>query len=284
MNALTHFDQFRSEVSKREAEIASLLPPSVSQAMFMTCAIMAVKQTPDLLRCNRRSLHTALTKAAQDGLPPDGRRAVIVPFKDKDGELMAGYIPMYQGILQRALELGDVGPINAHIVRENDLFEYAEGDNPHITHKRPRLGIERGEIVGAYAIFWVRGAIWHREVFDVGDIEKARSVSRAANGPAWRNWYEEMARIRPIRRGAKYVPMSEALRAIIEREDDLTDLDIKPVELAPNHAAQRIPPPVETPMTVIEPVPTPAVAVPAPVTKKRAPIDIGFAGLKGRAA
>ncbi len=231
MRALTTFDTFQQELAGKEDEITRLLPPTLDLRFFMACTVTAVKGNADLLSCDRRSLSIAITRAAQDGLPPDGRLAVIVPVKDNSaGVLRATYIPMYQGIIQRAYELGDIA-IRAKIVCEHDVFDYDEGDVERLVHKRAFLK-PRGAMMAAYAIFTRGDRITHREVMSIPDIEKVRSVSRAKNGP-WVTWYEEMAKKTVIRKGSKQVAfasndMGSALRRIVERDDDMADLDQTP--------------------------------------------------------
>ena len=262
---MTPFDTFNAELSERRQEFAALLPSTIPHDLFVATAITAVKQNPDLLQVERRSLHQAITKCAQDGLLPDARHAVIVPFKTKGGTVLAGYIPMYQGIILRAHELGEISPINAQVVREHDLFEHEEGDAPRIVHRFPKLGQDRGKLIGAYAVFWRNDKVVHREVMDIAAVEKVRSVSRAKDSGPWVGWYEEMARIRPIRRGSKYVPMGWSLRRIIEREDEIVDFSGD----APAPTVASVPLERPAAITVAQPL---------------KPLDVGFDMIEDRSA
>src|SRR5690606_5963950 len=141
-------------------------------------------------------------KAASDNLMPDNREAALVPFntkvKDAKGKeewkKLAQYMPMVQGIRKRALELGGAR-ITAECVYENDHFDAVLGDNPHIEHKPAKLGQPRGEIIGSYAIFKdEQGNILHREIMAKEDVESTRKVSRSKDGPAWREFFGEMAK------------------------------------------------------------------------------------------
>lgn len=55
------------------------------------------------------------------------------------------------------------------------------------------------------------------------DVEKMRNASKAKDGPAWRNWYDQMAMKGAIRRLAKRLPMSSDLDDLIRRDDELYD-------------------------------------------------------------
>lgn len=204
-------------------EIVGGLPANVSPERFQAAFMTAAAGEPKIFQCSPQSIRTALLKCAADGLVPDGRQAALVPFRVKDGPMICQYIPMVQGIISRARELGDIEGINAQPIYEKDHFIWHQGDDEKIDHTPATLGKPRGEIIGAYAIFKVAGRIVHREVMDKDAIDKARAVSMAKNSPAWNNWYSEMARKTVIRRGAKYVPMSDKLRTLIERDDEFVD-------------------------------------------------------------
>lgn len=208
------------------------LPSNIPLDRFKATFITAVAHNPEILQCDMQSIKTALMKAAVDNLLPDNREAALVPFntKGKDAEgkerwmKIAQYMPMVQGIRKRALELGGAR-IFSECVYENDFFDAVLGDDPHIEHKPAKLGQVRGEIIGAYAIFKdEKGEILHRELMPREDIEAARNVSRAKDGPGWKNFYGEFARKTVVRRGSKSVPsIPEKLRTIIERDDDYVD-------------------------------------------------------------
>jgi recombination protein RecT len=63
------------------------------------------------------------------------------------------------------------------------------------------------------------------EVMSRSQIEQVRSISRSGNNGPWASWFGEMARKTVIRRLSKRLPMSTDLAAIIQRDDELYDLD-----------------------------------------------------------
>ncbi|KWT70724.1 Recombinational DNA repair protein RecT (prophage associated) [Hyphomicrobium sulfonivorans] len=214
-------DEFRNEIALREDELASILPPHISREKFVNTAIIAVKNNPDLLTCDRRSLHAAVTKAAEDGLQPDGREGVITYFK-VDGKKQAQWNPMLFGIRKRARELCDM-IIDAQVVHANDVFHWHQGDDPRIEHRPAPLGTDRGEAIGAYAVFKQGGVILHREVMSVKQIESVKSVSRAQNGAMWTKFWTEAWRKTVIRRGIKTVPSVPQFERLVTRDDEHTD-------------------------------------------------------------
>lgn len=263
------WSQFESEVRSRDAEIATLLPSHISKEKFVNTAIIAAKNNPDLILCDRRSLHAAITKAAEDGLQPDGREGVINVYKEKrviggkDVWLkVACWIPMTFGIRKRARELCGM-IIDAQIVHENDDFDWHQGDNPHIDHKPTPLAEEPGARIGVYAIFKQGDQILHREVMRKKQVLDVKSVVKAQNGLLWTKFEDEAWRKTVLRRGIKTVPsVPDALTRIISRDDDQYDLDAvahKPV--AAPAAVFAIPDESE----VVPPVATKAEAEPQPV-------------------
>src|SRR5262249_41640818 len=81
--ALVPYEAFKNELVARQDEIAALLPSTISKEQSANTAMVAVKQNPELLECDRRSLHKAVTAAAMDGMRPDAREGVILPQKEK---------------------------------------------------------------------------------------------------------------------------------------------------------------------------------------------------------
>ena len=227
--ATESWEWFRDEITKREAEIGSMLPRHVSKERFIASAIAAVKQTPGLLECTPRSLFSAITKSAQDGLLPDGREGVITIYnekqKDNSYEKVAQWNPMTFGLRKRARELDRI-IVSTQTVSENDHFIWHEGDDPKIEHEPAKLGTPRGPMIGAYAIFRTEnGAVLHREVMDKNQIESVQAQSKNPDGLMWKKFTTEAWRKTVVRRGFKTVPCSEHLQVIVSRDDETFSFD-----------------------------------------------------------
>lgn len=230
--ALSIRDDAKNIVEDIADDLRMALPSTIPLDRFKATFITAVAHNPEILQCEPQSIKTSLMKAAADNLMPDNREAALVPFntkvKDSKGNerwvKLAQYMPMVQGIRKRALELGGAR-ITAEVVYENDYFDAVKGDDPYIEHKPAKLGTPRGEPIGAYAIFKdADGNILHREVMDREDVDSTRKVSKAKDGPAWREFWGEMAKKAAVRRGSKSVPsLPDNLRTVIERDDEYAD-------------------------------------------------------------
>lgn len=218
-----------------KAEIAKALPPGIDPERFIRTAVTAVQMNLDLLYADRRSLFAACMKAAQDGLYPDGREAVLNIYNTKikvDGRdqwiQSVQYLPMVRGILKIMRNTGDVLSVDAAAVYEKDEFAFKRGDDPKIEHT-PYLGADDpGLITAVYVIVRLANGEIQREVMPRRDIEKVRAASKSgegANSP-WTKWYDQMAIKGVIKRIAKLLPQSsERLDRVIQNDNDAMGFD-----------------------------------------------------------
>jgi phage RecT family recombinase len=192
--------------------------------------LIAVMQEPKILECTPESLRREISKCAADGLVPDSKEAVLLPYWDnKDRKLLANYQPMVQGIIKRVKELGGVFNIVCKLVHENDEFILNEADPDSLVHKSDPFAKEeqRGAVVGGYAVFRdEQKRVMHLETMSAEDFQKVRDASKAPDSPAWKKWRNEMYRKAVLRRGSKYVPINnDKIRALLERQDDMFDFN-----------------------------------------------------------
>jgi recombination protein RecT len=197
-------------------QLKMALPSHVSVDKFHRVTMTAIQSTPALLDADRRSLFGAITKAAQDGLLPDGREGALVMFGKQ-----VQWMPMVAGILKKVRQSGELVSIAAHVVYEADDFIYRLGDDESIEHCPPALDKPRGNPIGVYAVATLTSGAKVREVMSKEQIEKVRKVSRASGNGPWVQWWEEMARKTVIRRLSKRLPMSTDIEAEFERDETM---------------------------------------------------------------
>lgn len=239
---------FRAQLQKMDAQLKVALPVHIPVERFMRVIQTAAASNTELLDADRRSLFEAAMKAAQDGLLPDGRHGAFVTFntKARDGSWVkkVQWMPMIAGILKKIRNSGELQSVCAHVVYSNDTFVYAMGDDERIEHM-PAMG-NRGEPVAAYAIAKTKDGGIYREVMTHAEIERVRSVSRAATKGPWVDWWDEMARKTALRRLSKWLPMSSDLDELMRRDDELYDFGNSDGALA---AATRAFAPVVNPLS-----------------------------------
>lgn len=191
------------------------LPRHIDPEKFKAAILTAINLNPHLARAattDMKSLLVAASRAAQDGLMPDGRDAAFVVFGTA-----VQYMPMIGGILRKIRNSGELASIDAQVVYENDDFDYALGDEPYIKHK-PILRGERGEPIAVYATATLKDGSRYREVMTVSEVERVRAVSRSAKNGPWVQWWSEMARKTAIRRLAKRLPMDTDVQDFFDRD------------------------------------------------------------------
>lgn len=218
-----------------KSQLAAAMAVAINDPLvdrFQRVAMRAVQESPEILDADRNSLYLACQRAAQDNLLPDKRDGALVVYSAKDGDRWikrVQWLVMIGGIRRLASRAGIM--IDAQLIYEADHFEYEQGDTPHIIHRPPPLGKDRGDIIGAYAIFKRidNGEVIYREVMDKEQIDKAKAVSRSGDKGPWGQWYGEQARKTVVKRGFKSVPLPDndaatKLREVIDADNEDAEL------------------------------------------------------------
>lgn len=224
MNAVTKTNlgrEFGAQLIEMKGHLQQALPVGIGADRFMRVTLTAIQLNPELLECERKSLLLACIRAANDGLMPDGREGAFVVYRDrKNNRKTAQWMPMYQGLLKKVRNTGELLSISANVVHERDQFDYELGDNERIVHK-PAMG-DRGPPIAAYAIAHLKGGGIEREVMTWDAIMKIRALG-SEKGP-WATWEGEQARKTVIRRLYKRLPSSTEMdrylnaTPVVERE------------------------------------------------------------------
>ncbi len=210
------------------AQLKMALPDHISIEKFQRTVITAVNKDQSLVAADRLSLFTSCVECAQDGLLPNGKEAALVIFNTKNRttntwEKRVQYMPMIQGIYKRARNSGEIVMLNAHVVHENDHFDYQLGFEPRLDHK-PALG-GRGDIVGVYAIAQLKDGTREPEFMTKDEVEEVRATSKAKDNGPWVSWWGEMARKTVLRRLVKRLPVSSDTERMIQSVDAMYAYD-----------------------------------------------------------
>jgi recombination protein RecT len=236
VRALSPLQDFDNQLDKMKSEFAKMLPSHVPVDRFIRVLRTQAQLRPDTASADRRILFGEIMKCAQDGLVPDGREAVINTYRSKDGPPTPKYIPMVGGICKKARNSGEISTIDSQVVYENDNYEsWTDEKGQHFKHAKARK--ERGEAILTYAYAITKDGGFYFEEVDEDQMKAIEASSRAKEGPWKGPFKDEMRRKSAIRRLAKYrLPSSADLEQVIERDNDLFDLDPKKEDPKPAEA------------------------------------------------
>lgn len=194
-----------------QEQLRQALPADVSVEKFTRVAKLSIQLNPSIAEVDdRTSLFIAFSRCAADGLLPDGRQAAIVETKGKGGKTSASYWPMIGGLRYIAANHGF--SLEAHVVYSGDEFDYELGFDPHVTHRPPRLDVDRGQPIGAYAV--ATRLSDGRKFFEVMgraqiDSIKAKSPSARFDWSPWNTAESEMWRKTVGKRLFKQLPLGD---------------------------------------------------------------------------
>lgn len=199
-------------IKSYEGQIAKALPSAITPERFSRIAMTAVTQTPKLGECTPQSFIGSLLTAAQLGLEPNTPlgQAYLIPYYNSKNKCMDCQFQLgYRGLIELAHRSNEFKDISAHIVYENDEFEYELGLEPKLRHI-PALG-DRGDIRWVYAVYHLKSEGYGFEVMSYTDIENHRKKTSQASSRGfspWTEWWEEMAKKTVIKRALKYAPLA----------------------------------------------------------------------------
>jgi recombination protein RecT len=223
---------FRASFMRMESQFELALPPHMPPDRFMRVVLTAVNGNPDLLKADRASLFEAAMKAAQDGLLPDGREGALVIYNTKlpkvDGERdvwikKVQWMPMIAGILKRVRNSGQLKTIVARVVYAGDKYRcWIDDDGEHVEFEAAE-DHDTNIVRRIFAMAKLKDDSVEVEELFPADVEKMREASKSKGGPAWANWWSEMAKKGALRRLSKRLPISADLDDLIRRDDELYD-------------------------------------------------------------
>jgi recombination protein RecT len=205
--------QLHNQLKDRANEIGAALPAHITPQHFIRIVVTAVQKNLGLLTVDRRSLINACLQAAADGLLPDGREGVILPYKGQ-----AQWQPMVAGLLKKFRNSGQFKSIATNVIRQGEEFSYfIDETGPHLRHVP---GPSTAPPIGAYAVANTLDGGTLVKKMDLHEIGKRRAVSRAKDGPMWSDWWDEAAQKTVLRNLSKLLPTSAEIDEIMRRDDD----------------------------------------------------------------
>jgi recombination protein RecT len=222
----------KREIEVYKTEVATALPVGYigGADRFARTVLTAIStdKTNNLVKCTPKSIIGAALQAAQLGLSVGVMgEAWLVPYRNGD-TYEASFQLGYKGLIALAARANIM--ITAHVVHENDHFEYELGLEPKLRHVPIRGARGRSELWYAIARDRTNGAYLASAVVDFEYVEKRRKANRGKS-PAWDQWSDEMALTKAVRAVCRFLPMTVEMSAALASDGVVrTDLQGTPEE------------------------------------------------------
>lgn len=209
-----------------QPEIEKALPSVITPERFTRIALSAISNNPTLQECDGTSFLGAMMQAAQLGLEPNTPlgQAYLIPYKNnKKGITECQFQIGYKGLIELAHRSGEFKNIAAHVVYDNDVFEYEYGLESKLVHK-PALK-NRGNAYAYYAVYTLVNGGHGFIVMSKEDVESHQKKYSKAKFSPWNTNFDEMAKKTVLKQLLKYAPIkTEFARNIIQDETVKTKL------------------------------------------------------------
>lgn len=195
------------------SRIRDLLPETLKPeaARFVKRAVLYFQRKPELMNCTMESKIRCILDAAEMGLALDGNLCYAVPYKNKHKDANGREVwkdevqcqPSYKGLTVVARRTGQIVDIYGDVVCEGDQFKHGRnGPNSYLEHSYDHE-LPRGKVKACYMVVKLPGGDWRYELMLLADLERIRSLSKMANGPAWTKHPAEMQKKTCLRRALK---------------------------------------------------------------------------------
>lgn len=186
MNTLQRVDNW---LDKSGPKLLELLPAGIDQARFIRNVSSQVKMNPSIQQCRPDTIINSIVKATHLGLDIGVLgSAYIVPYGNQ-----ASLVIGYAGLIDLAFRSGTVKNIHSGVVRENDNYERTHDDFWHKYNAFDSTEV-RGPVIGTYCLVDLSNGGRQIETMSRDEIDQIRNASRSGNGPAWTQYYDEMAK------------------------------------------------------------------------------------------
>lgn len=145
----------RQLLVKSEQQLIQALPRHIDKARMFRVYMTALQTTRGIADCEPISVLGAVFQSAQFGLSLDtilGEAFIIPRWNSKRGCFVAQFQMGYKGFIKLMRNADtDLRDVFAHVVHENDDFDWELGMKPTIKKHKPAMK-NRGELVAAYAV------------------------------------------------------------------------------------------------------------------------------------
>jgi recombination protein RecT len=238
---ISPYDAFKAQVlpPDRAQSLFSTLPAHVKPERFERNLAIALRQHPNLLKCQPEAVFNEVSKAAALGLlldPQLGEAYLITGWNARENRAEPQLRVGYRGLIKLGRQSGEITTIYAHDVCANDAFDCVLGDQKRLHHK-PNFMSDRGEVGAYYAVAKMTNGEADFEVMSLRQIHGIRDRSDGwkafksgkIKSTPWSTDEGEMAKKTVLRRLMKRMPASPELADALRLEDDADFRDIRDV-------------------------------------------------------
>lgn len=196
---------FSHFMDRFKPQLALALPKHLTVDRMARLALTAFSSSPQLQRCEHRSIAASIMTAGQLGLEPGvNGQGYLIPY----GRTCT-FVPGWKGLVDLVARSGRGTVFTGVIFRDQD-YTYTDGARRDLViHNETDLDAPE-DITHAYAIGWVKDAAMPIiELWRVSKIEKHRDKYNKVGGKhySYRDW-EMYARKVPLLQVIKYMPCS----------------------------------------------------------------------------
>lgn len=183
-----------------------------------------INTNDNLRQCSQKSMIDAFYKCCEYGLDPASSLGQVwmIPY---NGNLR--FQIGYRGWLKLLWNSPQVANVYSYAVYEDDEFSYELGMNPNIKHIPAKDGDRSlDKLVATYGVVKLKNGEAQIKVCYRDEIEASKASSKGAHksDSPWRNHYEAMALVVPIRRMAKNLGLTMRIDDFDEEAYELNNI------------------------------------------------------------
>lgn len=202
-----------------EQQLQLAMPRGAEARQLVRDALTALRQVPNLAKCDHTTVLGALMRCAQLGLRPGPSDLVhLIPFWNSKRRIHEAQVVVdYKGYIHLGHNAGTV--IRAHSIHTNDLFEIEYGIDDRLVHKPPPFGTDRGPAIGYYAVAkWATGhayILMTRQEVEAHRDKYSKSWAKDGERSTWGTAFDSMAKKTCVRELRKWMPMSTEMQTAV---------------------------------------------------------------------
>jgi len=224
--AMSKVNQVLSSASVK-ARLEKALEAAMPLEKFVVSVETMIRRNPDLLTVaveDPGSIIGCAIRCAHFGLNPDpmARQVAFVPRRNKNTRrLEANLVIQYGGWITMGRANGALETLRANVVWPGDVFEFDEGTEYFIRHRRG-LGKHHSpdDYVAAYAIAELPGGARQFAVLDRWELDQVEEFARGSGGAVWKGaWKPRMAAKSAIHRLIKQLPAGGRMATAVSLDE-----------------------------------------------------------------